>query len=672
MCRVGTHRPPVLESAFPPPELSPCDPLPCYLLLAASICAANLKTADAEDSEGGFKSIFDGKTLKGWDGDPKFWSVKDGAITGQTTKEQNTKYNTFLIWTGGETGDFELKLQYRVVPNNDRGFANSGIQYRSFKLKNREKWRIGGYQADFEAGSRFSGILYGEQFRGILCNRGQKTEITRDGKRHKVKVTGKVGDSKAIQAKIKKEDWNDYHIIAKGYRFIHKINGVTTADCTDNDKKMRRASGVLALQLHQGPPMTVQFRKIRIKRLGKKGDKTGLRIEAPAARVAVDPGGRVRVRAPLVGVGVNKRRVRVRIGGLELNFGRKGSRPDKADRRPVPPPKPGAKADLGKSAPIPGGSECGPADELFDDKAPKPESVEAPDLKGKKKIVLIAGRRSHGYGSHEHKAGCMLLAKALNESGLPVKAFVVTDGWPKDDSILDDAHSIVIYADGGGRHPFNAHLERLDKLMKKGVGLVCIHYGVEVPKGKSGNAFLRWTGGYFETHWSVNPHWTANYKKLPDHPVARGVKPFRINDEWYYHMRFRETGVTPILTDLPPKSTLRRKDGAHSGNKFVRAEIAKGVAQHMAWATQRKDGGRGFGFTGGHFHWNWGHNQFRKLVLNAIVWTAKAKVPSGGVTSKPLTVKDLMGNQDYKPRGNFNPARIQKLLDDWNQESEGK
>lgn len=560
-----------------------------WMTFATAFAVVLGSTAHAED---GFKSIFDGKTLKGWDGDPKFWSVEEGAITGRTTKDKPTKGNTFIIWTGGKTGDFELKLQYRIIPNNDRGFANSGIQYRSFKLKNAaDKWRIGGYQADFEAGKTYSGILYGERFRGILCGRGQKTELTRTGGKFQKKVVGKVGDSAEIQKKIKKEDWNDYHIIAKGFHFIHKINGVVTAECIDNDEKMRRASGLLALQLHQGQPMTVQFRKIRIKHTGGGG---------------------------------------------------KGA--------------PG----LPKTATIPG--------------------VRTGDASGAtKKIVLIAGKKSHGYGAHEHRAGCMLLAKALNESGLPVNAVVVTGGWPKDTSILDGAASIVIYADGGGRHPFNAHLAEVDKLMKKGVGLVCIHYGVEVPKGKSGEAFLDWAGGYFETHWSVNPHWTAKYQKLPKHEITRGVKPFRINDEWYYHMRFREEmrGVTPILTDLPPRSTLVKPDGslarpnnAHNNNEFVRkAVLERKEPQHMAWATERKDGGRGFGFTGGHNHWNWGHDQFRKLMLNAIAWSAHVEVPKNGVPSKSLTVNDLMKNQDYKPRRNFNPARIQRMLDEWNQSS---
>ena len=150
-------------------------------------------------------------------------------------------------------------------------------------------------------------------------------------------------------------------------------------------------------------------------------------------------------------------------------------------------------------------------------------------------------------------------------------------------------------------------------------------------KGDSGDHFLKWIGGYFETHWSVNPHWTARFDHLPVHPITRGVKPFEVNDEWYYHMRFRPAmkGVTPILSAMPPKTTLTRPDGPHSGNPHVRASVAAGNLQHVAWAAERADGGRGFGFTGGHNHWNWGDDNFRKVVLNAIVWCAKRRGPYG-------------------------------------------
>ena len=226
----------------------------------------------------------------------------------------------------------------------------------------------------------------------------------------------------------------------------------------------------------------------------------------------------------------------------------------------------------------------------------------------------------------------------------------------------------MIYSDGGGGHPAVAHLDTLGALADRGVGIVCLHYGVEVPKGKPGDAFLDAIGGYFETDWSVNPHWVARFDALPQHPITRGVRPFEINDEWYYHMRFRPgmEGVTPILTDLPPAETLSRPDGPHSGNPAVRQAVAKGEPQHTAWAYERPDGGRGFGFTGGHFHWNWGHPEFRQLVLNAIVWSAGIDVPGDGIPARALTVSDLEANQDDAPSANHNPARIQAMLDEWN------
>jgi type 1 glutamine amidotransferase len=191
---------------------------------------------------------------------------------------------------------------------------------------------------------------------------------------------------------------------------------------------------------------------------------------------------------------------------------------------------------------------------------------------------------------------------------------------------------------------------------------VCLHYAVEVPKGRVGNKFLDWIGGYFEADWSVNPHWTASFSEFPEHPITRGVKPFSINDEWYYHMRFPKgmRGVTPILTDLPPNDSLSRRDGPHSGNPHVRAAIARKEQQHVAWATEREDGGRGFGFTGGHVHWNWADPNFRKLVLNAIVWCAKVDVPSNGVADEPKTLVDLESNPDEEVPADFDRETIRK------------
>jgi type 1 glutamine amidotransferase len=194
--------------------------------------------------------------------------------------------------------------------------------------------------------------------------------------------------------------------------------------------------------------------------------------------------------------------------------------------------------------------------------------------------------------------------------------------------------------------------------MKKGVGLGCVHYAVEVPKNKGGKEWLEWIGGYFETDWSVNPFWTADFQTLPDHPVARGVKPFKQVDEWYYHMRFQPgmKGVTPILSALPPADTLKRRDGPHENNPYVReAVLTNKQPQHVMWVYDRPDGGRGFGFTGGHSHKFWGNENFRKPVLNAILWIAKVEVPAGGVVCE-VKPEDLSGQLDDKGKPKPRPA----------------
>ncbi|HHY85384.1 MAG TPA: ThuA domain-containing protein [Verrucomicrobia bacterium] len=267
-----------------------------------------------------------------------------------------------------------------------------------------------------------------------------------------------------------------------------------------------------------------------------------------------------------------------------------------------------------------------------------------------KKIVLIAGRPSHGPGQHEHNAGVLLFKKCLaNVPGITVETHL--NGWPTNASALDGADAVVIYADGGSGHPAlqGNHLEQLAALRSKGAGLACIHYAVEPTKEKGQKEFIEWLGGCFETHWSVNPHWTADFKQLPEHPITRGVKPFKMLDEWYYHMRFAEgmNGVTPILSALPGEDTLTRPDGPHSGNPHVRKAVAAGEPQHVAWAFEGSNGARGFGFTGGHFHKNWGDDNMRKLVLNAILWIAKVEVPAEGVHSV-VTEEDLQQNLDPK------------------------
>ncbi len=268
------------------------------------------------------------------------------------------------------------------------------------------------------------------------------------------------------------------------------------------------------------------------------------------------------------------------------------------------------------------------------------------------KIVVIAGTPSHGPGDHEFNAGCKLIVKCLQEID-GVEPVFVAGGWPKDESVFEGAKSVVFFMDGGGGHPMIRTPERMEKMrsmMDAGVGLVCLHYAVEVPKGKPGNAFLDWLGGYYESGFSTNPHWVADVKSLPEHPITRGVKPFHVNDEWYFNIRFDEhpQGLTPIIVAKPDDKT-RQGVSASPRGPYAHIVAAKGREETLAWAFERPGGGRSFGFTGAHFHKNWGNDDFRKLVLNAILWTAHRDIPSTG-TPSTVTPEELKQNLDPKGR----------------------
>jgi hypothetical protein len=204
----------------------------------------------------GFTALFNGNDLSGWKGDLAYWRVEEGAITGQTTADKPLKYNTVLVWNGDEPSDFELRLKYRITG------GNSGIQYRS-KLIDADKFIASGYQADIDADLRFTGMNYEERGRTFLTQRGERAEIGEDGKK---KVT-KLGDRDELGKSIKKDDWNEYVIVAEGSRLRHVINGVLMSEAIDNQKDKAAQSGVIALQLHRGPPMKVQFKDIELKRL---------------------------------------------------------------------------------------------------------------------------------------------------------------------------------------------------------------------------------------------------------------------------------------------------------------------------------------------------------------------------------------------------------------------
>ena len=502
------------------------------ILAAAILCVASPAAGRLSADEAGFVPIFDGKTLDGWEGNPEIWRVEDGAIVGQTTAEKPINANTFLIWRRGKLDDFELRLSYRLTG------GNSGVQYRSREFTEVGPFVVGGYQGDFESGTKYSGILYEERGRGILTLRGQRITIGADG----TKTPGEpIGTAEDLQKSIKLGDWNELRIVAQGPKLQHFINGQLMSETVDEQVEKRALEGILAFQVHQGPPMKVEFKDVHLKRL-----------------------------------------------------------------------------------------------KLAD---------------GRKKLVMVAGKPSHAPGHHEHRAGVMLLEQCLDAAGLPLVTAVYTGGWPADSTAFDNADAIFFFADGGGNHPVvqSNRLAQIDALAKRGVGIACLHYAVEVPKEKGGPEFLSWLGGYFEPHWSVNPHWRLSQTELAQgHPIIRGVKPFETDDEWYYHMRFPESaeGLTPILSAVPPDATRERPDGPHSNNPTVRAE--KGSREVLAWAYERPSGGRGFGCTGAHFHKNWENDDFRRLMLNALVWTSGLDVPSAGVASS-VTPEQLAANLDDKP-----------------------
>jgi 3-keto-disaccharide hydrolase len=229
----------------------------CFAIRAQA--ADDLPSPAAPPESENMKPLFNRKDLTGWDGDQRLWSIKDGVVRGETTKENPAKGNTFLIWRGGELKDFELRLTFRI----DHG--NSGIQYRSKQLANNGEnhWIISGYQAEVENTPGKAGFLYHERGRGYLCNVGEKVVIEND----KPMVVGRLGEKDKIGATYKKSDWNDYVIIAEGNHLRHYLNGVQTVDVVDNGPKGSARSGLLALQIHAGVPMVVEFKNVRLKQL---------------------------------------------------------------------------------------------------------------------------------------------------------------------------------------------------------------------------------------------------------------------------------------------------------------------------------------------------------------------------------------------------------------------
>lgn len=286
----------------------------------------------------------------------------------------------------------------------------------------------------------------------------------------------------------------------------------------------------------------------------------------------------------------------------------------------------------------------------------------AADKEASRRLVLVAGKPSHPPRMHEFNAGVQLMAKCLKDvPGLHVD--FVLNGWPEDEEILEKADAIVFYMDGGGKHELvqgnGQRLKQVEEWTKQGKGIGCMHYGVEVLSDQAGAEFKRWIGGYYENMFSCNPIWEPEFLQFPEHPITQGVQPFQIKDEWYFNMRFLNdipgnqpkqiAGVSfqPILVATPSEEV---RDGpyVYPTGPYPHIQADQGRAEAMLWAVVRTDGGRGFGFTGGHFHDNWSNDDYRKVVLNACVWLTRTEVPEQGVNSN-VEPADLEFNLDPKP-----------------------
>ena len=227
------------------------------LLLLRAVEAQQVIPEPAGDDQVGFESIFDGKTLNGWEGDPKYWRVEDGCLVGEVTPDTILQQNTFIIWRGGTTRDFELKVDVRITAS-----GNSGINYRSEPFPP-NPFALKGYQADIDGANKYTGQNYEEKGRTFLAMRGDIGRIDADGK---ARIVGSVGDKDALTAAIKNEDWNSCHLIVRGNVMTHIINDHVMSVVVDDDPAHRKFDGLLGVQVHVGPPMKVEYRNIRLKR----------------------------------------------------------------------------------------------------------------------------------------------------------------------------------------------------------------------------------------------------------------------------------------------------------------------------------------------------------------------------------------------------------------------
>lgn len=515
-----------------------------------------------------FTPLFDGQTLTHWRGDPAYWSVRDGAITGGSTRDIGA--NTFLIHEGNFR-NFELRFKYRFrVP------GNSGVQIRS-RLHAAHEFAVTGYQANVvtvppSTNERFA-MLYEERGRGmILAALGEQTIVTRTAGKVSRQLLRTVNPPERVLAAEKAyPEWNEQVIIAYENRLVNAFNGMLTADVTDNDVEGRAFDGFIALQGHAGPPMEVQFKDLEIRPLTSAPDLEGRFATAPTPS-----------RRSIMRIMRTPKTLSAVLGIVS------------------------AAALAGLVAQV--------------------ETTHA-DQAAPKTIVLIGGSKSHRPAEHDHPNGIRLL-KSILESSPDIKALNVRvdaypDGWPADEAVFANAATVVWYFDGLATHPLvdAERRARFARLMDRGVGLVALHQASTLLPDDTLIPLPQWLGS---ARYGMFDRTTESVGFQPAaHPISRGVGPFTLHDEFYPTYRLADAGkVVPILSAA---FNVAMEDGKPSSPRVLQ--------KPAAWTFERANGGRGFAFTGLHYLISLDHPQLRRLLLNAVAWTAGFDVPAAGVRS---------------------------------------
>ena len=277
-------------------------------------------------AEDGFRPLFNGKDLAGWDGNPELWSVQDGAITGKTTGQAQLKYNQFLIWRGGKVKNFELRLKVKHQGNN------TGVQYRSRELPENGTWSIGGYQCDMHPNPPYNAMVYDERGRGIITQNGQRVVIDPQGQKWVTEEHEPV--------KVDPSEWHDYTIIANGNHLIHQIDGKVTIDLTDHEEKARSLEGLLAFQIHQGAAMTVQIKDVMLKDLPDGGLIAFNQISIPSDAQLIQPPGAKPKAAPVPAAAVPAEPAKPKLNDTPALKPAEPEKPKAAPEAEKPKPKP--------------------------------------------------------------------------------------------------------------------------------------------------------------------------------------------------------------------------------------------------------------------------------------------------------------------------------------------